>query len=526
MEGSAGGTLIGEMAHIIADKANGPRGDEAIEEQHLRSYDNLILLCANHHAEIDDDPATYTIEYLRNLKAEHEAWVNLRLGSPVISTGVEISYVIVSGDSGLDELEKGSGSEVFGVDGRNFKLVRGEPLTWALSLQKLCYPWLSPRLDWEALRTLGAPISPLKPSFPLRRELIQRDIDPSILIKSEFGWVELSNHNCPGVDPVDELASLDPRLGASAREWCDMLRAWIIKNIETRTRNGELQALLPTIKIREPLFYCLSITAREHAGKSLRLFDQGRPMQDVMIDDRPILIPLGCVFEDPAEEKWRIYSTDCEMLDRDGSLGMVDFGTTMVYADASYLSSSLIGPRMLFDGFAIQDASGRIAEHGDIRPPYRVREYINCWFYGGSCPEIFFRTNSAGGWKYLGAALEGAIGPAKARSEDLFIADVRIGDRVEILILEVPGEVAFISAEVLFSPGQGPLRPLLQRRDVTLSPNDRIYFDFTANAAGRIEVRLVGYFEKVPLSVSSLSTGPSPTPRTPDVRHSNPARPS
>lgn len=62
---------IGEMAHIIAKSTNGPRGDEQLTGG-INSYENLILLCANHHSEVDQNSQRYSIERLHIIKSEHE----------------------------------------------------------------------------------------------------------------------------------------------------------------------------------------------------------------------------------------------------------------------------------------------------------------------------------------------------------------------------------------------------------------------------------------------------------------------
>lgn len=65
-----------EMAHIIAfaDNPSAPRYVKGKSGDN--SYENLILVCPNHHAEIDDKSeksrAKYTIEYLKIIKKEHE----------------------------------------------------------------------------------------------------------------------------------------------------------------------------------------------------------------------------------------------------------------------------------------------------------------------------------------------------------------------------------------------------------------------------------------------------------------------
>ncbi len=74
-------SLIGQECHIIAKKPNGPRGDASFAEEKLDKYENLILMCSNHHKLIDDQPATYTVEKLKETKLLHEQWVRDSLGA-------------------------------------------------------------------------------------------------------------------------------------------------------------------------------------------------------------------------------------------------------------------------------------------------------------------------------------------------------------------------------------------------------------------------------------------------------------
>jgi hypothetical protein len=64
---------IGEECHIISSKTDGPRHRSDFID--YESYNNLILLCRNHHREIDELSDTYTEEILRYIKANHENWV-------------------------------------------------------------------------------------------------------------------------------------------------------------------------------------------------------------------------------------------------------------------------------------------------------------------------------------------------------------------------------------------------------------------------------------------------------------------
>lgn len=70
---------IGEECHIISSKPSGPRHKEGLDDYDL--YDNLVLLCRNHHKEIDILTDTYTEELLRYIKQNHENWVNSTLNN-------------------------------------------------------------------------------------------------------------------------------------------------------------------------------------------------------------------------------------------------------------------------------------------------------------------------------------------------------------------------------------------------------------------------------------------------------------
>jgi hypothetical protein len=60
------------MCHIKAANENGPRYDREQSAAERHGYDNLILMCANHHVVVDDDPEAYTVERLLKMKIEHE----------------------------------------------------------------------------------------------------------------------------------------------------------------------------------------------------------------------------------------------------------------------------------------------------------------------------------------------------------------------------------------------------------------------------------------------------------------------
>ena len=72
---------ISNYAHIIPYKENGPRGAETIHERpaDVDTLDNLILLCWDHHKEIDTMPVPpkYSASELRKHKRDHERRIAL-----------------------------------------------------------------------------------------------------------------------------------------------------------------------------------------------------------------------------------------------------------------------------------------------------------------------------------------------------------------------------------------------------------------------------------------------------------------
>lgn len=65
---------IGDECHIISEQSNGPRHVSKYEKD-FDDYENLILLCKNHHKTIDELWETYTIDLLRTIKINHENWI-------------------------------------------------------------------------------------------------------------------------------------------------------------------------------------------------------------------------------------------------------------------------------------------------------------------------------------------------------------------------------------------------------------------------------------------------------------------
>jgi hypothetical protein len=66
------------IAHIIADKPGGPRGDIDLSEKLKADISNLMLMCDEHHRLIDrEDVKGHPVERLREMKYKHENRIEL-----------------------------------------------------------------------------------------------------------------------------------------------------------------------------------------------------------------------------------------------------------------------------------------------------------------------------------------------------------------------------------------------------------------------------------------------------------------
>ncbi|NTW99598.1 MAG: hypothetical protein HGB35_06675, partial [Geobacteraceae bacterium] len=81
--------VIGKIAHIsdFSPSTNSPRSDSLLNAQELNAYENLILLCGDHHDEIDKQKTTFPKETLLTWKRDHEAWVMSRLAQAMPGIG-------------------------------------------------------------------------------------------------------------------------------------------------------------------------------------------------------------------------------------------------------------------------------------------------------------------------------------------------------------------------------------------------------------------------------------------------------
>lgn len=89
-------SVVGDMAHIVAEEERGPRGDSPLTEEQRNKYNNLILLCKIHHKLVDDQPTHYSVDALLSMKSDHEQWVrsSLNLDSEDLRKGEVLADII------------------------------------------------------------------------------------------------------------------------------------------------------------------------------------------------------------------------------------------------------------------------------------------------------------------------------------------------------------------------------------------------------------------------------------------------
>jgi hypothetical protein len=72
-------TIVGQEAHIRSKKANGPRYELDFPADKIDAYENMILMCQEHHTLIDANVDSFPAKALEEMKRRHEARVDRAL---------------------------------------------------------------------------------------------------------------------------------------------------------------------------------------------------------------------------------------------------------------------------------------------------------------------------------------------------------------------------------------------------------------------------------------------------------------
>lgn len=91
---------FGELAHIHAVSVGGPRHKKGMSSEEKNNIDNLMLLCGEHHHQIDHNPKDYSDGLLMRLKKQHESRIRA-----VTEITEDQSCRIVTYFSNIDSIE-------------------------------------------------------------------------------------------------------------------------------------------------------------------------------------------------------------------------------------------------------------------------------------------------------------------------------------------------------------------------------------------------------------------------------------
>ncbi|MFT3715661.1 MAG: hypothetical protein QM774_06860 [Gordonia sp. (in: high G+C Gram-positive bacteria)] len=127
------GTWNCQVAHIHGVKLDAARGEHELSDEELREPSNLMLMCTEHHLDIDnkDLEHEYTVEVVRDMKLKHEAryrealvelerLVDTTTSSPAPRPAENFERI----ESDLDDQERGYYRELFA---ELIKRVDGQP---------------------------------------------------------------------------------------------------------------------------------------------------------------------------------------------------------------------------------------------------------------------------------------------------------------------------------------------------------------------------------------------------------------
>jgi len=161
--------LRGAMAHIVASSESGPRGGESIPSEARNRYGNLILLCPNHHEEIDADIERFTSDGLRQMKSHHEERIarQLAVGKTWQEELSTLEYINVPRVI-LDPASRGilSDDEVERLLGLTTLRDQGFGLAQiTLALEEVLKSWAAQAIDLSALDELGEDAAGARVSF-------------------------------------------------------------------------------------------------------------------------------------------------------------------------------------------------------------------------------------------------------------------------------------------------------------------------------------------------------------------------
>ncbi len=139
---------VGEIAHIIGENEGSARFSNKLTLEERNQEENLMLLCANHHTEIDNDEIKYTITTLNSIKTKHIDWVNKNLNKKE-KWEINISQFTYLNIPRLLEISELSGNQVDVSGYENCESLHS--MGWNLNRILLQFERIIPTLNVESI---------------------------------------------------------------------------------------------------------------------------------------------------------------------------------------------------------------------------------------------------------------------------------------------------------------------------------------------------------------------------------------
>ncbi|UQB67590.1 ABC-three component system protein [Epilithonimonas zeae] len=110
-------TNVSNICHIEAAEQGGQRYNPNSDDEYRKSFENLILLCPNHH-KVTDNITVYTVEALKEMKRLHEAkFLQIATGQNIITKNPSALNIVIGS----------LGSSIFGGGNINEPLSAPDP---------------------------------------------------------------------------------------------------------------------------------------------------------------------------------------------------------------------------------------------------------------------------------------------------------------------------------------------------------------------------------------------------------------
>jgi len=97
---------IEELAHIIGQSNDGPRGKNTLSENERDQYDNIIVLCPTCHTRVDKHPDQYPNDVLLSWKKEHAERIASLFQAPKLpdrkAVRIELSKLLLTNKTVFD----------------------------------------------------------------------------------------------------------------------------------------------------------------------------------------------------------------------------------------------------------------------------------------------------------------------------------------------------------------------------------------------------------------------------------------